>query len=112
MEPKSYLIPNTTNNGIMFGQKSSSLSISEHLNEAAEKSGVIQGNKHLLLLIKCKIDNEFLTLHCFRRGGCQHRFFYMNKAWDLSSIKQWGGWAKNETMDNLINYLLNDYSSR
>ncbi|KAJ2987775.1 hypothetical protein HDV02_005943, partial [Globomyces sp. JEL0801] len=56
--------------------------------------------------------NADFTLHCFRRGGCQHRFFYSRRAWSLAAIKAWGGWSKSERTDILINYVMNEYEVR
>jgi hypothetical protein len=52
------------------------------------------------------------TLHCFRRGGAQHRFFECKKTWPLVAIKYWGGWSSNERMDTIVNYVLNEYENR
>ncbi len=59
--------------------------------------------------IKILDDNATFTLHCFRRGGCQHRFFKSKRGWPLPAIKAWGGWSKSERPDVLINYVMNEY---
>jgi hypothetical protein len=52
------------------------------------------------------------TLHCFRRGGAQFRFFGLKRGkWTLTQIKSWGGWAKGEKSQTLIHYLLNELES-
>lgn len=57
-------------------------------------------------------DFAKFTLHCFRRGGCQHRFFLSDKGWPLVVIKWWGGWSKGESTDILINYVMNEYERK
>ncbi len=36
-------------------------------------------------------NGDNYTLHCFRRGGAQHRFFESDRTWPLEMIKFWGG---------------------
>jgi hypothetical protein len=52
------------------------------------------------------------TLHCFRRGGCQHRYFHTYPSWPIEAIKRWGGWSESEQSDTLIKYILNDHEAR
>jgi hypothetical protein len=56
-------------------------------------------------------DSNYTT-HCFRRGGAQHRFFHAKTRWTLTEIKAWGGWAKGERNNTIIQYLLDDYVAR
>ena len=53
--------------------------------------------------------DESCTLHCFRRGACQHYFIHSEKKWPLNVVKAWGGWAGTEGVTTLINYLLNEF---
>ena len=52
------------------------------------------------------------TLHCFRRGGAQHRFFESGRTWSLAAIKRWGGWSEKDGMDTIVNYVLNEWEVR
>ncbi len=57
-------------------------------------------------------SNGQYTLHCFRRGGAQHRFFESNRTWSLAAIKFWRGWSERDGMDTIVNYGLNEWESR
>jgi hypothetical protein len=52
------------------------------------------------------------TLHCFRRGGCQHRYFQSSNQWSLAAVKAWGGWIEKEKAFTLIRYLFNEHEAR
>ena len=75
--------------------------VSKELNSAALSLGIIQ-----------HASVAKYSLHCFRRGGAQHRFFHPKKPWPLAVVRRWGGWSKSEGTKTLINYLLNEYESR
>jgi hypothetical protein len=46
--------------------------------------------------------NHGYTMHCFRRGGGQHKFLYAAKKWTLRSCKWWGGWSAGESTGTLM----------
>jgi hypothetical protein len=48
------------------------------------------------------IINTSYTLHCFRRGGAQHRFLFARKKWSLRDCKWWGGWSAGEGTNTLM----------
>jgi hypothetical protein len=53
------------------------------------------------------------TLHCFRRGGAQHRFIRMKgNRWSLTAVRWWGGWTKGENMNTIVNYLLDEIQGK
>ena len=48
------------------------------------------------------------SLHCFRRGGAQHRFIHIKIKWSFTAVKWWGGWAAGERIDTIMKYLMED----
>ena len=75
---------------MIYQTKTTSLDISTILNTVAVKVGIITKNEHI-------------TLHCFRRGSAQYRFFYSTPKWPLNAVKAWGGWAASEGIFYLYN---------
>ncbi|KAF9024486.1 hypothetical protein BDZ89DRAFT_925293, partial [Hymenopellis radicata] len=71
-------------------------------------------------VIQKKIENFFkaaglerdFTTHSFRRGGAQYRFMFapIGQRWSLKIVRWWGGWAENEGVNTLMNYLLDSLS--
>ena len=65
--------------------------ISDLINAACVAKGILK-------------ENEKITLHCFRRGGVQHRFFPQpgrkkTHTSNLDDIKYWGGWGQSEKIN-------------
>ena len=51
----------------------------------------------------------YFTLHCFRRGACQHYFMLtINGNWSIMAVKWWGGWAESEKLETIMKCLLNE----
>ncbi|KAG0700237.1 hypothetical protein DFH29DRAFT_876759 [Suillus ampliporus] len=50
------------------------------------------------------------TTHCFWRGGARYWFMFtpLGQHWSLATIRWWGAWAKGESVDTLIQYLLDE----
>ena len=49
------------------------------------------------------------TLHCFRRGACQHCFMLkINGKWSIMAFKWRGGWAESEKLETIMKFLLNE----
>jgi len=75
--------------------------LSNMLNKIATRLNIIEegsGNKY--------------TLHCFRRGGAQLRYFDQKNNWPIDAVKAWAGWAKIEGHQTLINYIMNESERR
>lgn len=51
------------------------------------------------------------TTHCFRRGGCQYRFMWVEKPWSLKAVKWWGGWSSNDSVGTVMRYLLDELTA-
>jgi hypothetical protein len=82
--PNSYLFPG-------FKKKGKKLDDSNHVHKDYFK----------VILESLGTENGY-TLHCFRRGGGQHRFLFAAKQWNLRSCKWWGGWAPGEGSNTLM----------
>ncbi|KAF9554927.1 hypothetical protein CPC08DRAFT_696122 [Agrocybe pediades] len=102
LEPEDYIFPTVGANGtsVQPSMPITSDMAQKKINQMAASAG-IQGA-------------EYLTTHCFRRGGAQHqqnyRFMFAPKGqlWTLARIRWWGGWAIGEHRDTLIRYLLDE----
>jgi hypothetical protein len=57
-------------------------------------------------------DSAYFTLHCFRRGGAQHRYIFHEKygheRWDIAMLRVWAGWTDSDDFDVLIKYILEE----
>ncbi|KAI9103450.1 hypothetical protein DFS34DRAFT_608753 [Phlyctochytrium arcticum] len=104
LQPDDYLFPQITQN--------SKTGVSPFRRESPLTTKMI-GN----YLQKCITGSNLLetigagykfTTHCFRRGGAQHRFMYAKMRWSLKAVRWWGGWAKGESKDVIIKYLLEE----
>jgi hypothetical protein len=60
--------------------------------------------KKILLTVGSGEENGY-TLHCFRRGGSQHRFVYAAEKWSIRSCQWWGGWSDGDKSDTLMKVL-------
>lgn len=105
-EDKEYVFPllSGDNCSLQAGTKMDSYNINQVLQKCVEGLK-LEGNDLL------GRGGQY-TLHCFRRGGAQHRFFECKKTWPLVAIKYWGGWSNTERMDTIVNYVLNEYENR
>ena len=54
------------------------------------------------------LDPERYNTHSFRRGGAQYLHFVLKK--QLVEICEWGGWAQDFQLVNVLKYLNLDYS--
>ena len=103
----SQLASNTERNDFLFFKTNASGSID--LSEATSSGDVIEvllktiNTARTETLIDFNPRVETITLHCFRRGGCQHRFFDTARCWSLIAVKMWGGWSKNESTGGNLN---------
>ncbi|KAG0025848.1 hypothetical protein BGZ82_009811 [Podila clonocystis] len=50
-----------------------------------------------------------LDTHCFRRGGSQHRLTHAQDPWPFKAVKWWGGWPETEPVEEITEYLWDDF---
>jgi hypothetical protein len=95
LEPDDFLFPNVARQKLQPGRRMSRGCFSTLFQKLCRLSG-IAGN------------NATFSLHCFRRGGAQHRFILSDKKWSLAAVKFWGGWSPNESVETIMKYLLEE----
>ncbi len=91
-----YVFPKIRGNQLQHGTPMSTDDVLNLLTRIAEATGILEDRAGKY------------TTHCFRRGGCQHRFMIANYKWSLTVVRWWGGWAANESVDTVIKYLLEE----
>jgi hypothetical protein len=89
------------------GRNSNTLSLdtSNEVSQGTFNPKVSQGTFSIILkdiTSQAGIINTSYTLHCFRRGGAQHRFLFARKKWSLRDCKWWGGWSAGEGTNTLM----------
>ncbi|KAF8999021.1 hypothetical protein BDZ89DRAFT_1250452 [Hymenopellis radicata] len=97
LRPDELVFPQINGNGLVYSQTEFSHSVIQ------KKIEVFFANAGL--------ERDFTT-HSFRRGGAQYRFMFapIGQRWSLKIVRWWGGWAENEGVNTLMNYLLDSLS--
>lgn len=62
------------------------------------------------IITKKSLDQELVpfNIHCFRRGGVQHRNFIGKQFWPFDVVKWCSGWGTGDDMNTVIRYLLEE----
>ncbi|KAG1871773.1 hypothetical protein DFJ58DRAFT_722522 [Suillus subalutaceus] len=95
LQPEEYIFPRVGANGVVYPSDELSYdAVMKTLTWICAKAG---------LTVR-------YTSHCFRRGGARYRFMFapLGERWSLSTIRWWGAWAEGESVDTLIQYLLDE----
>ncbi|KAF8886647.1 hypothetical protein CPB85DRAFT_1258454 [Mucidula mucida] len=99
------------------GRTSLSMTVCEKINgnglvySQTEFSHSVIQKKIEVFFANAGLERDFTT-HSFRRGGAQYRFMFapIGQRWSLKIVRWWGGWAENEGVNTLMNYLLDSLS--
>lgn len=86
---------------MLFGECMVQGTMMKTINEVNRRIGIIPKNAS-------GEDMEKFTIHCFRRGGAQHRFVTGRNRWPLDVVKWWGGWGAGDDVNTIIRYLLEE----
>ncbi|KAF8174867.1 hypothetical protein BJ912DRAFT_931306 [Pholiota molesta] len=98
--PSDPLFPAMASTGkLKIGEQMSKTGFDRLLEQVVEESDVLDGR-----------PGKFTT-HCFRRGGCQYRFMWVENPWSLKAVKWWGGWSSNDSVGTIMRYLLDELTA-
>ncbi|KAF8060132.1 hypothetical protein FPV67DRAFT_1423798 [Lyophyllum atratum] len=98
LEPEDQIFPHISANGTINPRQEMSYDSFSKLLTKFTKGAGLEGH---------------FTTHSFRRGGAQYRFIFAPPGlrWSLNVCRWWGGWAKGESVDTLMKYLLDSLQS-
>lgn len=98
--PSDPLFPAMASTGkLKIGEQMSKTGFDRLLEQVVQESDVLDGR-----------PGKFTT-HCFRRGGCQYRFMWVENPWSLKAVKWWGGWSSNDSVGTIMRYLLDELTA-
>ncbi|KIK34503.1 hypothetical protein CY34DRAFT_17678 [Suillus luteus UH-Slu-Lm8-n1] len=95
LQPEEYIFPRVSANGVVYPSDELSYdAVMKTLTWICTEAGLIAR----------------YTSHCFRRGGARYWFMFapLGEHWSLATIRWWGAWAEGESVDTLIQYLLDE----